>query len=465
MSDADAKVALAEPGPAAAAAAAAAAGDTTVLVTGANGFVAAHIVRILLEQGYNVRGTVRGLNNMARFEHITSLPGADERLRLFEATFDKEGAFDEACAGADYVLHTASPYSVTVNDPEKDLVQPAVAGTESVFASIAKAGTVKRVVLTSSGAAITDEGRDDYEFDEKDWNEKSSLTRNPYYFSKAKAERRAHELSEEHKIPLSVINPLVVWGPALNTKANESHNMLVGIFKGEYPAILAFTWPIVDVRDVALAHIVAFQKGSDGRHVCCAGSRSMRQVVGTLHENLPEYSLPSTGLDNGFGNCVAKLSSYTQPGQIGQYIRTHVGKDLRFKNAHIREALDFEFRDIEQTLLETVDFLIASGHIDELRKANPDDGEIKELSGAMRAELKVSKHSCFLSTYDDSFSGTEAVDWLVKHRGYNSRSQAVRILEALSEANLFTQTNGNTQFKDGSTLYRFTAAVDAAGAQ
>jgi dihydroflavonol-4-reductase len=189
-----------------------------VTVTGAAGFIAAHVVRELLERGYRVRGTVRRLKQPAELAHLTGLPGAAERLTLVEADLMTPGAFDAAVQGATYVLHTASPYTLDVKDPARDLVDPARRGTENVLEAAARAGGVRRVVVTSSMAAITDEPGGDHVLTEADWNVKSSLTRNPYYHSKTVAERAAWTFMDERKpaFDLVVVNPFVVIGPSLS---------------------------------------------------------------------------------------------------------------------------------------------------------------------------------------------------------------------------------------------------------
>src|SRR5580765_4206043 len=130
--------------------------DKPVCVTGASGFIAAHIVRELLERGYRVRGTVRSLRQPGKYTFLTQLPGAADRLELVEADLLAPGSYDAAVAGCDVVMHTASPYLIDVKDPQRDLVDPAVKGTLNVLTS-AKAAGVGRVVLTSSMSAISDE--------------------------------------------------------------------------------------------------------------------------------------------------------------------------------------------------------------------------------------------------------------------------------------------------------------------
>jgi len=339
---------------------------TTVCVTGASGFIGAHIVRDLLEHGYRVKGTVRSLKKAAQYTYLTSLEGAAERLELVESDLVAENSFDLAVSGCEYVIHVASPYILDVKDPQADLVDPAVKGTLNVLRACEKAGTVQRVVLTSSNAAITDEPEPGKAYSEKDWNEKSSLTRNPYYYSKVLAERAAWNCMETQKpgFDLVVINPTVVIGPSLSSALNTSNSILKALLDGEYPAIMEISWAFVDVRDVAKAHRVAMETPTaKGRYLCVNQTVNERNVVEILRQAGYTHKLPKMSLESGFGTALIKLMSYTYPSGTGTYLRTNIGRTYQFDNRKIKQELGMEFMPVEQSILETMADVIQWGHV------------------------------------------------------------------------------------------------------
>jgi dihydroflavonol-4-reductase len=336
---------------------------TRVLVTGATGFLASHAIADLLAQGYQVRGTVRSRAKALKEAALARIPGA-ERLELVEADLLKPASFEKPAQGCEAVLHMASPYAINVKDPQRDLVDPAVNGTQAVLAAAAKAG-VRRVVLTSSMAAITDEPPADHALSEADWNEKSSLVRNPYYFSKTQAERAAWRFMEEAKpgFDLVVVNPFLVIGPSYTKALNESNKLLADMTKGVYPGVLALAWGFVDVRDVARAHVLALETPSaQGRYLCAGDALTMRETISSLRQALPQAKLPSLPLDNFVGTALVKLASRTQPPGVGSYLRSHIGRKLRYDNAKIR-ALGLTFRPARTAIAEAAADLVKWGHI------------------------------------------------------------------------------------------------------
>ena len=337
-----------------------------VLVTGAAGFVASHLVADLLAAGHVVRGTVRDPSAAESVSHLVTLPGATERLTLVSADLGDPHAFDAHVAGVEGVIHTASPYVLTVRDAQRDLVDPAVNGTRALLSACDQARGLRRFVLTSSMAAITDEP-DGRVLTEADWNDRSSLRRNPYYFSKTLAERAAWDFmaAKRPDFDLVAINPFLVIGPSMTRALNPSNQVIADLLKGAFPAVLRLVFGFVDVRDVALAHRLALERpAAHGRYVCAAETRSMAEVVALLRRSgCADSKLPKLRLDNALGNVVAKLSSLTQPSGVGSYIRTHVGRTVRFDNSAIRRDLGIAFRDVDASILATATDVKRWGHV------------------------------------------------------------------------------------------------------
>lgn len=328
----------------------------TVCVTGASGFIASHLVQQLLDEGYRVRGTVR--REPSSYPHLTELPGARDRLELVTADLLDNDAIERAVAGAVAVIHTASPYVLDVKDPQRDLVDPAVQGTTNVLRACIAGGTARRVIVTSSMAAITDQPDSNHVYTEADWNDESSLTRNPYYFSKTLAERAAWELSSaaDGLFDVITLNPFMVIGPSMTPSLNTSNQLIVDVLTGTYPGVLNVAWGFVDVRDVARAHVLALQTASaSGRYICANVTMTMQQLVSYLRESGHDrYDLPRRNLQCQLGDFAIRLGSYFQPRGIGSYLRTHLGRIPYFDNAKIRRELDLTFRPIETTIEDTL---------------------------------------------------------------------------------------------------------------
>lgn len=336
-----------------------------LLVTGATGFIASRLVEQLLGRGHAVRGTVRSLKKPGDIDRLRSLPGAADRLDLIEADLMQPGTFDAAAVGCRVVFHTASPYALSVDDPQRDLVAPAVNGTREVLTAAARAGSVRRVVLTSSMAAVTDEP-DGRVLTEADWNDKSSLERNPYYYSKTQAERAAWAFVAEHRpsFDLVAINPFMVVGPSLVSGLNTSNQILLDLLKGTYPGILSLTWGFVDVRDVAEAHIRAMDVASaTGRYLCAGDALSMRELVALMRRLGYAHKLPTLSLDSGLVTALLKLTAFTQPKGVASYLRSHLGRVPRYDTTRIRTELGVTFRPVADTVRDTLEDLRRWGRV------------------------------------------------------------------------------------------------------
>jgi len=197
----------------------------TAMITGATGYVASWIVKKLLEEGFTVHAPVRDPENPDKLKYLNALADqAPGTMHYFKADLLEEGSYDEAMQGCDVVFHTASPFVMAVNDPQKELIEPAQLGTRNVLESANRTPSVKRVVLTSSCAAIYGDNADlaltaNGVFTEEDWNQTSSLAHQPYSYSKTVAEKEAWKNAKAQDCwDLVVINPSLVIGPGINPR-------------------------------------------------------------------------------------------------------------------------------------------------------------------------------------------------------------------------------------------------------
>jgi dihydroflavonol-4-reductase len=253
-----------------------------VLVTGTAGFIAGHCVQELLSHGYAVRGTVRDLRT-ADVAHLHEIAGqAGGALELVEASLDSDVGWAEAVAGCAYVLHVASPFPVHLPKREDDLIRPAVDGTLRVLRAVRDSSTIRRVVLTSSLAAITAGHAESRLFTEADWADVSHAS--AYQKSKTLAERAAWDFAAESGIDLVALHPGMTLGPLLRAHRPTSMEAIRGLLSREIPAVPRIGWPTVDVRDLARAHRLAMESpvAAGNRYVCAGPQVWMRDMATVL---------------------------------------------------------------------------------------------------------------------------------------------------------------------------------------
>lgn len=334
--------------------------DSPILVTGASGYLASWIVRFLLEDGYTVHGTVRDKNNPQKVKHLTEIADREKgTLRLFEADLLQEGSFREAMSECRWVIHTASPFKLRVKDPQEELVAPARAGTRHVLDTVNQQLQVERVVLTSSVAAIYGDAieladKASGKFTEEDWNLTSDLKHQAYAYSKTIAEKEAWAIAEaQDRWQLTTINPSFVMGPSLSDRTDGTStdfmlSMVDGRFKSGVPELY---FGIVDVRDVAMAHLrAAFNDEASGRHILSNVEMSALEISGVLRTEFgKKYPLPRRVLPRWLLYLVGPFL-----GLSWRYVSRNVGYPIRFDNAYSMEDLGMVYRPIEETLIEQV---------------------------------------------------------------------------------------------------------------
>lgn len=340
-----------------------------VLVTGANGYVASWLVKRLLEEGLTVHAAVRSPENKAKVGHLEELAAQSKgELKLFQADLLTPGAYEAAMQGCELVYHTASPFTLEVKDPQKELIEPAEQGTANVLETANAVDSVKRVVVTSSCAAMYTDAIDSINapggrLTEEVWNSTASLEYQPYSYSKLKAEKKAWEIAEaQSRWDLVTINPCLVLGPALNPKHTTSESMNTVQMLGD--GQLKMGAPkmgigLVDVRDVAEAHYQAgFRPEAQGRYITAGHETNVLEMGQTLAKKYSDYPLPKRALPKWLLLLVGPLANklFTR-----KFIRNNVNIPWRADNSKIKRELGIRFRPMETTMNDTFQGLIDAG--------------------------------------------------------------------------------------------------------
>ena len=343
-----------------------AAAEPLVLVTGASGFIATHIVRQLLEQGFKVRGTVRNLSNESKVAPLQKLyPQAKHPLELVQADLLDPACWSAAVDGCTYVLHTASPFPAENPSDENVLIKPAVDGTLNVLNACKAVQCVKRVVLTSSVAAISGgfETETDHVFTEADWPDVGGSI-GPYMKSKTLAEKAAWDFVEGlsgDRFELAVVNPSYVVGPVLCGGMSTSMELPKRLMLRDMPMLPKLYFPCVDVRDVATAHIKAMTvaEAVGNRHIIHGEGLWLSRIAKILSSEFrPQgYDIPMRTAPYAL---VWLLSWFDKTIQM---VLPSIGKDTKLDNTRMREVLGVEPRKIEDTYIDMVYSMIENGMI------------------------------------------------------------------------------------------------------
>ncbi|MGK6355832.1 SDR family oxidoreductase [Sphingomonas sp. DT-207] len=334
-----------------------------VLVTGGSGFVGSHVILQLLAAGHEVRTTVRSLTREAEVRAALERAGADtSRLHFVAADLEQDGGWAEAAAGCTFVHHVASPFPPAQPKDEQELIRPAVNGTLRVLRAAREAG-VKRVVLTSSFAAIGyGHGNRDAPYTEAEWTDPDGPSVQPYMKSKTMAERAAWDFvaREGGAMELAVVNPVAIFGPALNDDLSTSIWLIKSMFDGRMPGTPRLYLGVVDVRDVADLHMRAMTDpaAAGERFLAVAGEAMsfhemaavLRDRFGTAAAKVPKRQLP---------DWVIRMLAIFNP--LAREAVPRLGIKASASNEKARRVLGWQPRSREEAIIASAESLIGLG--------------------------------------------------------------------------------------------------------
>ena len=344
-----------------------------ILVTGGTGYLASWIVKQLLEDGLNVHTTVRDKSNQHKYQHLLDIEKESKgKLNIFEADLLIDHSFQKAMADCELVIHTASPFKITgIKNAEKELVQPALQGTRNVLFTANDTHSVKRIVLTSSIAAMVGDTADIDELNkgittEKSWNATSSSDHQPYSYSKTMAEKEAWKITEKQgRWDLVVINPGFILGPSLSKRSDStSIDLMIQLYSGKFKnGAPAGDQAIVDVRDVAHAHILAgLTPSASGRHLTAAHQKDFLEIAKVIKNKYPNYPLPKKYVPKWLFKLIGPLMGFSR-----KYVSKNVGYNFVFDNSYVKQDLKIDFRPFEKTISDHFEQLLKDGLIPDKR--------------------------------------------------------------------------------------------------
>ena len=342
-----------------------------VMITGATGYVAGWIVKKLLDEGLTVHAPVRDPENTDKLQYLNKIAeNALSTIKFFKADLLDEGSYAEAMAGCQIVFHTASPFKIDVADPQKELIDPAQLGTRNVLEEANRTESVKRVVLTSSCAAIYGDNADLQNtpngiFTEDIWNTSSSLEHAPYSYSKTLAEKEAWKINEKQsRWELVTVNPTLVIGPGINPHStSESFNLIKQFGDGTMKAGAARVgFGVVDVRDLAEAHFkAAFTPEAQGRYIISGHNTDFPEMAEALVDKFGnDYPIPRKVMPKWLVWLVAPM---VNKAMTRKWISRNVNRPWKGDNSKGVQDLGMQYRPMKESMVDFFQQMIDSGQL------------------------------------------------------------------------------------------------------
>ncbi|MFX0202620.1 MAG: NAD-dependent epimerase/dehydratase family protein [Candidatus Hodarchaeota archaeon] len=319
-----------------------------VLVTGTTGHLGFTLVKELIARKYDVRAGVRDSQNTERNKHLINLG-----VEIVEADLMKPETLKKAVEGVDGIFQVAAVFALNAEDPQKDIIDPSVTGGLNVLKAAKKEG-VKRVVWTSSMAAVGMGTTSDKPFTEDDWYHQA---KNPYYYAKYKAEWEAWKYTDSSNLDLITINPSYIIGPNFY-RHTPTTQIFEEILSNSLPMIPPMRFNFVDVRDVALAHILAYEKKeAKGRYICATDVITFKETLQLLHSMHSEIKVPRFQMSALLMKIYAVFSKQVTREEARISTETCIFTDT----SKIQRELGWKPRPVEESLQETLQWIKNNG--------------------------------------------------------------------------------------------------------
>ena len=333
-----------------------------VLVTGATGFIAGHVIHQLAEAGHEVTGTARSASKAnALNKTLSAYAGKPIRIDIRAADLFSDAGWSAAVTGMDYVQHIASPLPANLPKDHDELITPARDGAIRVLTAAKKAG-VKRVVMTSSMAAVAYGWGDKRPklLTEEHWSNSANLADNTAYTrSKTIAERAAWDYvnGEGKGLELTTINPAAVLGPVMSGDFSASVEILTQLLSGKLPGTPRVGFGIVDVRDVAAAHVLAMTNPAAAGERFLVSDKFMwfSEVANTLRGKLPpayDKKLPKGELPGWALKLMANINPAVKQ------VSPELNRERQVSNEKAKRILGWQPRTAEEAILSGAKSLI-----------------------------------------------------------------------------------------------------------
>jgi nucleoside-diphosphate-sugar epimerase len=341
-----------------------------LLITGINGYVGSWVTKKALDsKKYRIRGTIRDHTDKEKIELLRDAFGDQfDQIELVSADLLDKDSLAKAVDGCEYVLHVASPFPPAnpTDENEDEVIKPAVDGTIGILRACVKS-TVKRIVTTSTCGCIEDPSLGDSELDETHWPLITKSTW-PYVKGKILAEKASWEFidllyEDEKTFEFLTVNPGLIFGPLLIKNVTASTGYVSNMLKGEWASCPLCYFPVVDVRDVADAHIKALEAKPFERYALNSETLKLSEVGEIIRKEFEPMGYNVTYKD--MYKFTAWLGSFVDVGVRGVYERWNI--NCHIKNDKAKKELGINFRPVKESIIDTCYSLINHGLVEDKR--------------------------------------------------------------------------------------------------